>query len=78
MSNQNEFLDYFGKAYEKGEHIKVSKGTYLMWKVDVGVKLWGQLNTKNEAIGINPHFFGAAQMKVLLKERVVRPELTMI
>ena len=73
MSTQNEFHDYFGKAYEKGDHIKVSKGTYLMWKVDGGVELWGQVNTKNEAIGMNPHFFGTAQMKVLLKERVARP-----
>lgn len=73
MSNQNEFQDYLGKAYEKGEHIKVNKGTYLKWSVDGGVELWGQLNTKNEAIGMNPHFFGTAQMKVLLKEQVIRP-----
>ncbi len=75
-SSQEDFQAYFEKAHNKGEYIKVSKGTYIKWKVDNEVELWGQLNNKNEAIGLNPHFFGTARMKVLISERVNRPDDT--
>lgn len=76
LSGKQEFQDYFEKAYHNGEHIKVREGTYLKWKVDNEVELWGQLNDKNEAIGMNPHFFGTARMKVLISEKVKRPDDT--
>lgn len=74
VSSQEEFRDYFEKAYNKGEHIKVSNGTYLKWKVDTEVELWGQLNNENDAIGMNPHFFGSTRMNVFIKERVENPK----
>ena len=73
LSSQQEFRDYVEKAYDKGQHIKVNQGTYLKWTVDTAIELWGQLNNKNEAIGMNPHFFGSARMNVLIKERVMSP-----
>ena len=60
----------------KGEHIKVSKGTYTKWSMDSKVELWGQINNKNEAIGLNPHFSGTARMRVRISEKVKNPDNT--
>ncbi len=76
LSGKQEFQYYLEKAYHNGEHIRVREGTYIKWKVDNEVELWGQLNNKNEEIGLNPHFFGTARMKVLVSERVKRPDDT--
>ncbi len=73
VNSRDEFQDYFEMAYNRGEHIRVNKGVYLKWKVDSAIELWGQLNDKSEAIGMNPHFFGSTRMNVLIKERVIRP-----
>jgi hypothetical protein len=38
----------------------------------------GQINKKNEAIGLNPYFSGSARMSVRIEKRVVRPDDTIL
>lgn len=72
VKDQQDFMDYFKLAYEKGEKIKTKKGTYIKWHIGNGVELWGQLSKDNAPIGMNPHFSGNSELKVRIKNRVTR------
>ena len=74
--DKNEFNEYFEKAYERGEHIKTDKGTYVKWSMGNGVELWWQLDKKNNPIGFNPHFVGSAKMTVKITKNIVRKKHT--
>lgn len=78
ISEQDEFYEYFKKAYENGEHIKTDTGVYIKWQVGNGVELWGQIDENNNAIGMNPHFSGNAKMTVRIEKKVIRPNDTVL
>jgi len=76
--NKDSFIEYLKKSIEKGNPINTGNGTYTKWEIGNGIELWGQLNKKNEAIGLNPHFSGSARMSVRIEKRVVRPDDTIL
>lgn len=76
MNSEDDFRVFLEKLFDKGTKIKTRNGTYLKWEIGDGVELWGQLDSKNMAIGMNPHFSGSSNMKVLLSNRVQRETAT--
>jgi hypothetical protein len=70
--------DQFNQLYEmtisEGVSIKCDKGTYIRYRDSSGVELYWQLNTKDEVIGMNPHFKGKSKRKVCLTDAVDRKD----
>lgn len=73
LKEQDQIYDYFHKTLEFGEKIISKNGAYVKWVIDKKIELWAQLNKKNEAIGLNPHFFGSTTCNVKLNNRVDNP-----
>jgi hypothetical protein len=71
-SANDEFADLALTASTQGEPIQVSGGTYYRWSPGAGVELWAQADQDGQLIGLNPHFSGAARMRVGLIKRVAR------
>jgi hypothetical protein len=71
-STNDEFADLAMIAATQGERVQVSGGTYYRWSPGAGVELWAQADQDGRLIGLNPHFGGAARMRVGLIERVAR------
>lgn len=74
LKSREEFEKYAEVAVNNGELIETPLGTYVRFRMGKGAELWGQLNTDNEIIGINPHFTGDASAKVRLVCKVDTPE----
>jgi hypothetical protein len=72
FSSNEEFADLAMTAATQGEPIQVSGGTYYRWSPGAGVELWAQSDQDGQLIGLNPHFGGAARMRVGLLERIAR------
>lgn len=70
LNDEQEFYKYFELTFENGERIKTKSGTYVFWDIRDGVELWGQLDKRNNAIGLNPHFTGSSKMKVRIMNKV--------
>ncbi|HEY7094220.1 MAG TPA: hypothetical protein VH393_13640 [Ktedonobacterales bacterium] len=71
-STEEEFADLAMTAATQGEPIQVSGGTYYCWASGVGIELWAQVDQDGRLIGLNPHFSGAARMRVRLIEPIAR------
>lgn len=78
IKDQQDFLEYFKLAYVNGEKIKTNSGTYIKWNVGNGIELWGQLDKKNSAIGLNPHFSGKSTLKIRIESMVKREDDTVL
>ena len=74
FSTNEEFVDLAMTAATQGEPIQVGDGTYYRWSPGAGVELWAQVDEDGQIIGLNPHFSGAARMRVRLIERVARAD----
>jgi hypothetical protein len=70
--------DQFNQLYEmtvgEGFSIKCNKGTYIRFRDSSGAELYWQLNTKDEVIGMNPHFKGKSKRKVCITDAVNRKD----
>jgi hypothetical protein len=71
-STNEEFADLAMTTATQGELVRVGSGTYYHWSPGAGVELWTQVDEDGQIIGLNPHFSGAARMRVRLIERVAR------
>jgi hypothetical protein len=67
-----EFADLAMTAATQGEPIRVSGGTYYRWSPGAGVELWAQADQDGRLVGLNPHFGGAARMRVGLINLIAR------
>jgi hypothetical protein len=67
-----EFANLATTAATQGEPIQVNGGTYYRWSPGAGVELWAQVDQDGRVIGLNPHFGGAAQMRVGVTRRNAR------
>jgi hypothetical protein len=72
FSTNEEFADLAMAASTQGEPIQVSGGTYYRWSPGAGVELWAQVDQDGKLIGLNPHFGGAARMRVGLINPIAR------
>jgi hypothetical protein len=72
FSTNEEFADLAMTAATQGKPVQVSGGTYYRWSPGAGVELWAQADQDGRLIGLNPHFGGAARMRVGLIERIAR------
>ncbi|QIN84329.1 hypothetical protein GBA63_18020 [Rubrobacter tropicus] len=73
---QEEFLELARRAVlEHGKAYRARDGCYLfVWRVGNGVELWSQVAPEGESIlGLNPHFFGRARMRVGITRRIPPP-----
>lgn len=57
---------------DRAETIDVAEGHYLKWAPPTGEQLWLQLKRSGDAMGMNPHFAGASEVRALLEARVTR------
>jgi len=74
LSSQEDFMKYVEWTIKKGKPIKTKLGTYAKYDMGNGVELWGQLNSDNEIIGVNPHFSGSAKLTARLVSKVNDPD----
>jgi hypothetical protein len=74
IQTEEEFKKLVDFCFEKGQSIKCSNGTYFIYSDNSGAELYGQLNSQNEIIGMNPHFNGKSRRKVCLTESYLRTE----
>jgi hypothetical protein len=58
----------------EGFSIKCGKGTYIRFRDASGAELYWQLNSRNEVIGMNPHFKGKSKRTVCLTQTVDRSD----
>ncbi|HEX9061478.1 MAG TPA: hypothetical protein VF941_14955 [Clostridia bacterium] len=72
VTEQKDFENYFELAYQNGEKIKTKLGTYVKWHIGDGIELWGQLDSNNMAVGMNPHFSGTSRIKIRACEKIKR------
>jgi len=63
------------RASPDSESFPVTSGRYMRWTGD-GAELWLQINSRNQLIGINPHFGGESRTQVRIVERVKHPHDT--
>jgi len=71
-STNDEFAELAMTAATQGKPIQVSGGTYYRWSPGAGVELWAQADQDGQLIGLNPHFSGAARMRVGLINLIAR------
>jgi hypothetical protein len=64
------------RVSDQAETITVQDGQYLKWAPSSGEQLWLQVKRTGDAMGMNPHFAGAASVRVGLETRVVRESHT--
>ncbi len=72
VRTQDEFLELAQRSVVEGRGFAAGEDCYLFaWRVGDGVELWTQVGPGGESLlGMNPHFFGRARMRVGLTERV--------
>lgn len=78
ITEQKDFSNYFELAYKNGTKIKTKLGTYVKWHIGCGIELWGQIDTKNSAIGMNPHFSGTSRIKIRIEKKIKRDNDTVL
>jgi hypothetical protein len=78
VTSNDEFIEYLKRSYEYGEKIKTDKGTYLKWELGNGVELWGQIDTSNNPIGLNPYFKGQSRTRVKVESLVYSEDNTVL
>src|SRR4051794_35953903 len=72
IDNEVEYRRVAEYAAHAGKIIPVTGGAYIRWEAGEGVELWVQIAGDEDVVGVNPHFQGAARMKVGLTERIDR------
>jgi len=60
------------KCYQNGKATRCKQGTYIVWALGNGIELWIQLNSNEELIALNPHFFGKTRVSAGLEKRITR------
>lgn len=76
VKDREDFTRLFSLAYDKGEKIKTNIGTYIKWEMGNGFELWGQIDKKDNAIGINPYFSGTSVIRVRIENAIERRDDT--
>jgi hypothetical protein len=72
IENEEQFRQTAEYAAHSGKLIPIPGGAYIRWEAGDGVELWVQVENEDQVIGVNPHFQGAARIKLGLVERVDR------
>jgi hypothetical protein len=73
-----EFKPLVTYAAEKGETVEAGHGTYVRWSTNTGAELWLKFDRDRSFIGVDPHFSGAARMRIRLEDRVERADRTVL
>jgi hypothetical protein len=74
IENEEQFRQIAEYAAHSGKIIHVPGGAYIRWEAGEGVELWVQIEGEDQVVGVNPHFHGAARLKVGLVERIDRTQ----
>lgn len=74
VNTQEEFQQLLKKAYKRSRQIKVREGYYSLYSDPSGAELFMQFNTKNNIVGVNPHFRGKSKRTVCLTGMIERQE----
>ncbi|WP_172252477.1 hypothetical protein [Saccharibacillus deserti] len=74
VQSAEDFEQVAEYAYETGESIETARGIYLLAQAGSGIEIWLQMNTENQVIGLNPHYFGSSRFKVKLTDEIIRSE----
>lgn len=73
VSSEEEFQGLAHFCINNGKLIRCG-GAYSVFTDPSGAELYGQINSDNEIIGLNPHFKGKSRRKVFLTESIADPE----
>jgi hypothetical protein len=76
VENEAQFATLAQHAAQSGEVLPVGEAgaCYVRWSPGAGVELWVQANERDEIVGVNPFYAGAARMRVGLMERFRRDD----
>lgn len=74
VTTQEELQHLLEKVYRTSTPIKIDEGAYYVFTDSSGAELYIQFNTKQEFLGVNPHFKGKSKRTVSLTNSVLRPE----
>jgi len=61
------------QASEAAESHRSKRGTYLRWSCESGAEMWLQVNSRQELVGVQPHYDGDSRMQVGVAHAVARP-----
>jgi hypothetical protein len=76
VSSGEDLAALASQVADRAETIDVAAGQYLKWAPPSGEQLWLQVKRSGDAMGMNPHFAGASQVRATLEARVVRSAQT--
>ncbi len=74
VENEEHFRRLAELAAHSGTIVPVDGGCYIRWEAGDGVELWVQIEGEENVVGVNPHFHGAARLRVGLVDRIARLE----
>ena len=74
IESEEEFESLAEAVFPSAETISVKGGAYLRATDESGAELWLQLNSRDEIIGMNPHFTGVARFTAGITASVDRSE----
>lgn len=78
VTTEQDFRHYVYQATEFGQKLETPNGSYTVWKVDHNIELWVQTNLHKRIIGMHPHFYGNARMRIGLIKRIYRNGQTIL
>lgn len=64
VQSREDFGNIAEYAFATGIRIKTKHGYYAFSQTGKGIELWLQIDSKNEIVGLNPHFTGSSRMKI--------------
>lgn len=76
VETEEDFARLAERVAREATTVSVKGGGYSRWAGAGGEELWLQLNSRNELIGMNPHFSGPSSVRVGVTSRVARPNDT--
>jgi hypothetical protein len=69
VASREELIALASRVGPLAERFVAPRGEYFRWSDPSGAELWLQANTKNELVGLNPHYAGQSAISVGLIAR---------
>jgi hypothetical protein len=72
VSSGEDLAALASRVAGRADTIDASEGQYLKWAPPSGEQLWLQVKRNGDAMGMNPHFEGKSEVRVVLEARITR------